>query len=47
MVLRMKHFNIFGFHWKIGLLEGGLWKNNIEGEFRKKGGGGSFDSLPI
>ena len=38
MVLRMKNFNVLGVHWKIGLLEGGLWKTNIEEEFRKKEG---------
>ena len=32
MVLRMKNFNIFGVHWKIQLLGGGLHEKPIEGE---------------
>ena len=41
MVLRMKNFNILGFHWKIWLLgEGVSQKTNIEGGggLPKKGG---------
>ena len=29
MVLMMRNFNIFGVHWKIGLLGGRSWKTNI------------------
>ena len=48
MVLRMKNFNIFGVHWKIRVLAGGLGvlqKTNIEGELPKKRVLGQFANL--
>ena len=46
MVLRMKNFNIFGVHWKIWLLGGGLRKTDIEGGGLPKNGGlGQFADL--
>ena len=40
MVLRMKNFDLFGFHWKMWVLGGGgFTKNQCRGGFPKKGGG--------
>ena len=46
MVLRIKNFNIFGAHWKIGLLTGCSRKINIEGgRLPKRAGLGLFANL--
>ena len=44
MVLRMKNFNIFGIHWKIRFLGGGLEKWYVGG-IAKKGVLGQFVDL--
>ena len=35
----MKNFDIFGVHWKIQFLGGGVHKKKIEGGLPKRGGG--------
>ena len=47
MGLRMKDFNIFGVHWKIPLLEGGVHVKPIYSQYITplKGGLGQFADL--